>query len=235
MSRRSGPRDFPHRRKFREHRVHPARAPHAIIRDRDHDPHFQNELKKVGPQHAPQAAKRNVKSGERNQKENADRQSSRPRFFRAPTQRCSSSPWSPSQGSGNSSAGQDTRRETRAETPPAFPRSASPRIARRSAGRSASTAARTKTRSSFPTAENSTTASCPRFPACTRGLSPRAACPRQTSSPPSKFPPATTPPAAPIQNILPCSGSIAAGNKSPAPASAADIRRSRPSRVASVS
>ena len=76
-ARRSGARGISHRRKFRQHRVHAARAPHAIIRDRDHDPHFQNELKKIGPQHAPQAAERNVKSRERNQKENADRETRR--------------------------------------------------------------------------------------------------------------------------------------------------------------
>ncbi len=79
-ARRSGTRGGSHRRKFSQHRGHAARAAHAIIRDGDHDPHFQHELKQIRPQHAPQSAERNVKSRERNQKENADRQARRLAF-----------------------------------------------------------------------------------------------------------------------------------------------------------
>ena len=54
--------------------MHSSGSFHAVIRNRNHDRHLQHELKQVGPQYAPEPAERNIKSRERNQKENANRQ-----------------------------------------------------------------------------------------------------------------------------------------------------------------
>ena len=54
--------------------VHAAGGAHSVPGDGDHDPHLQNKLEKVGPQHAPQAAERDINARERHQKENADDQ-----------------------------------------------------------------------------------------------------------------------------------------------------------------
>ena len=63
-----------HRREFRKHEVHPANCVDCIPGDGDDNRHLEHELKKVGPQHAPKPAQRHVKSGERNQKEDANPQ-----------------------------------------------------------------------------------------------------------------------------------------------------------------
>ena len=59
----------------RDHRVHAAGGFDGVPGDADDDAHFQHELKEVGPEHAREAAERNVNSGERDQEENADDQS----------------------------------------------------------------------------------------------------------------------------------------------------------------
>src|ERR1700722_11017139 len=59
---------------LRNHMAHAAGRFHRVVGDGNDDAHLQDELKKIGPEHAREAAERNVNSGEWNQKENADDQ-----------------------------------------------------------------------------------------------------------------------------------------------------------------
>ena len=52
--------------------VMPPQARDRVIGDGDHDAHLEHELEEVGPEHAPQAAERDVEAGEGNEEEHAD-------------------------------------------------------------------------------------------------------------------------------------------------------------------
>ncbi len=71
-----GPAAILHRAKLVDERAHSASSADAVPRNSDHNAHLQDKLKQIGPQHAPQAAERNVDSGKWNQEEDAQSQRS---------------------------------------------------------------------------------------------------------------------------------------------------------------
>ncbi len=52
--------------------AHAAAGRDRVIRNGDHDAHLEHELEEVGPEHAPQAAERDVEAGERDEEQHAD-------------------------------------------------------------------------------------------------------------------------------------------------------------------
>ena len=193
----------------------PSGSFHAIVGDGDHDGHLQHELKQIRPQDAPQSAERNVKSGERNQKKNADGQAGRFAF-------AEHRPDDAGHGLGHPAQDQAVHQQAEIDGAKSAQEcrglSGVAHFRELHVGEQARTPPQARKQEHGHHSRRQKTPPQPVPGDALRvdeARSPPAACPPQTSWPPSRFPPATTRLAARIRNILRCSGPSAAGNRIP--------------------